>query len=147
MLFTPNLFVSAIAAMVLQSAGDLSAPPPKVGPSPKPCDCSEVDFSSYFELRGLVIDAEVTLRANGMSMNERQATIFDTPKSELADGSIVDGRIRIWHITNEAKCGVTFDYGKKYLVAVTRNQAGEFETNACLMKRVAQAAAPTLSTD
>ena len=147
MLLFPNLIASAFVVTALQSADELSAPPPKIEPMSKTCDCSDADFSSYFEIRGLVIDAEVTLSASGLSMNERQATIFDAPKSKLPDGSVIDGRVRVWHINNEAKCGVTFDYGKKYSVAVNRNEDGEFETNACLMKLATRSATPTQSPD
>ncbi len=76
-----------------------------------------------------MVDAEVTLSADGLSPADRQATIFNVTSSSTD----IEGRTRIWHATKPSQCGVTFDYGKKYSV-VARETAEGFETDACLMR-------------
>lgn len=94
------------------------------------CSCPVEDEAVNF-LRGLIVDAEVTLAPNRLSINERQATIVNV---ESADNG-VSGRTRVWHSNNTDACGVAFDYGKRYEIAVRELDDGSFETDACLMRR------------
>jgi hypothetical protein len=73
----------------------------------------------------------VTLAPDRISINDRQATIMDVAKSS----EDVKGRTRIWHTTSEKSCGVTFDYGRTYEIAVRTTEDGEFETDQCLMRQ------------
>lgn len=120
----------AVLAMA-QTAGDLGAPPPDVRKEPE-CRCPETPQDGVLFLRGLVVDAEVTVAPDGRSPNERQATIFTINPSADHD---YKGRTRIWHTTKTESCGVTFDYGLQYLLAARRTEDGALETDACLMRQ------------
>ena len=93
-----------------------------------PCTCTAE--TPYAVLEGYVVDAEVTLGADRLSINERQATIIDIPPGA---SSVASGRTRIWHSNDLKACGVEFDYGKKYSIPVRQSDDGEFETDKCLM--------------
>lgn len=95
-----------------------------------PCACPETPETPFAVLEGYVVDAEVTLGDDRLSINERQTTIFDIPPGASAGTS---GRTRIWHSNNLKACGVEFDYGKKYSVPVRQLDDGDFETDKCLM--------------
>ncbi|MHA7872092.1 MAG: hypothetical protein ACX939_07070, partial [Hyphococcus sp.] len=99
---------------------------------PASCRCPETLEDGVLTLRGLVVDAELTVAADGRSANERQATIFNVSRSGDHD---VQGRTRIWHSTIPANCGLTFDYGLQYTLFVRRNEDGTLETDQCLMRR------------
>lgn len=126
------MLTSFLAVLALaQTAGDLGAPPPDVPKAPE-CRCPEAPEEAVVFLRGLVVDAEVTVAPDGRSPNERQATIFTITPS--ADHNY-KGRTRIWHTTKTESCGITFDYGLQYLVAVRRTEDGALETDECLMRQ------------
>ena len=74
----------------------------------------------------------MTLGDDGRSAKARQATIFRVLKGA---GESVPDPAKVWHVTNPAKCGVTFDYGKRYDVTAVRKSSGELETNYCVMPR------------
>lgn len=123
-----------IAAIGPQQGGDgaiAAAPELKAPPSVRAaCPCPKEPEPGVMTLRGLVVDAELTLGPDGRSANDRQATIFDiTPGNPYG----VSGRTRIYHSTDTNKCGVLFDYGSKYLLRVRKTENGEFETDKCLM--------------
>lgn len=124
------------AALFAQSSNaDLTAPPKVYGQgSTEPqCICTDETPTEFIKLKGLVVDAEVTLASNGRSTNDRQATIFDVAHSSN-DG--VKGRTKVWHSTLVGQCGVSFDYGRRYTLAARKNETGELETNECLMRKL-----------
>ena len=126
-MLTSFLVVLALA----QNTGDLGAPPVEIRKTPE-CRCPETLEDGALFLRGLVVDAEVTVAADGRSPNERQATIFTINPSADHD---YKGRTRIWHTTKPESCGITFDYGLQYLLAVRRTEDGALETDECLMRQ------------
>ena len=95
------------------------------------CRCPDSDEAALAIIEGIVIDAEVTLSADGLSPADRQATIFDVTTKT----NDIKGRTKIWHQTKIAQCGVNFDYGKKYQIVVRQTDQG-LETDECLMRRV-----------
>ncbi len=125
------MLISLLSMMLLQSAGDLAAPPIEIRKA-KVCTCPDEMDENLLMLRGLVVDAEVTLAPDGRSPNERQATIFDIKPNNKVD---IEGRTRIWHSTNKSQCGLTFDYGLQYSLIVRRTEEGDLETDACLMRQ------------
>lgn len=131
----PGLVV-LIAAMGAQSGDETltTAPEARKAPSVRAkCTCPDETEAGVLILEGLVVDAELKLAADGRSPRPRQATIFDVSGE---NGKGVSGRTPVYHMTDKAACGVVFDYGKKYTLAVREDDAGEFETDACLMRAV-----------
>ena len=121
--------------MLAQSA----PPPPALDREPgivrdmpadaRQCACDEAGQGDG-EIVGVVADAELVLSADGRTASERQATVF----SVIDGGGLTDAdRIRIFHSTDEKKCGVTFSYGSRYTVSVRRADE-ELETDYCLMR-------------
>lgn len=140
--------LSLFASMMLMAQGGAAADAPgreidfnsvKVRRAPS-CQCPAEPEEGVFIVEGLVVDAEVTLGADGLSVNDRQTTVFDVSKAPEAD---LKGRTRIWHTTKLPKCGVTFDYGLKYRVAVRKLEDGSLETDECLMRLVRPASDQT----
>lgn len=128
--------VFLIAASAAQENGEALAAPPDVREAPgirAKCTCAASKKDDFLLLQGLVVDAELTVSESGRSANDRQATVFDV-SGENEKG--VSGRTRVHHSANTDKCGVVFDYGKKYTIAVREDVEGEFETDACLMRDV-----------
>ena len=125
----------AVLAILLQPAPETETTPSSARKTPSvrysECRCPDRDDSALIILEGLVVDAEVTLSADGLSPADRQATIFNISRSSAS----VSGRTKIWHSTKEKQCGVNFDYGKKYEVVARRLEQG-FETDACLMRHL-----------
>lgn len=112
---------------------DLAAPPRPDRSREILCSCKGAAPAQLL-LKGLVIDAEVTLGPDGRSANDRQATFFNVLSSrEGAARAKVSGRTKVYHNSGAARCGVQFDYGKSYSVPVRKNEAGNFETDFCLM--------------
>jgi len=118
-----------------QTAGDLGAPPVDIRKAPE-CRCPEAPEEAVVFLRGLVVDAEITVAPDGRSPNERQATVFTINPSAEHD---YKGRTRIWHTTRTESCGVTFDYGQQYVLPVRRTEDGALETDECLMRQTRDA--------
>jgi hypothetical protein len=124
-----------------QSVDFLSKPPIQIRKAPS-CQCPETPEDGVLIIEGLVVDAEVTLAPGGLSVNDRQATIFNILTAS-EDG--LKGRTKIWHSSNLAQCGVTFNYGAKYKLIVRRlkdddedsAKQGVLETDACLMRQSA----------
>jgi len=94
------------------------------------CQCPDEVEDGVLILIGLVVDAEITLAADGISVNDRQASIFNINPSSTND---YKGRTKIWHSSNKAQCGMTFNYGAKYTLTVRKTEDGALETDACLM--------------
>lgn len=107
---------------------DPYAPPPVIGEISQ-CNCA-ARASADVTISGYVIDAEVTLGADRLSVEDRMATIFDVSSSSDPKFS---GRTRVWHNVDRDYCGVTFNYGKKYSVPARYDDNGELETDSCLM--------------
>lgn len=105
--------------------------PPEIRKVPS-CTCPEIAESGVITFDGYVIDAEMTLAPGGLNTNDRMATIFDVKSS--SDPKVI-GRTRVWHETTEDKCGITFDYGRKYSVAVRVIDGDVLETDSCLTTR------------
>lgn len=101
-------------------------------PNLKKCRCPEEVESDFLIIEGLVVDARVSLAPDGRSANDRQVTFFNVVR-EINE---IEGRIPVWHSTDPAQCGVTFDYGKKYKVPVRKTIDDALETDQCLMKQL-----------
>ncbi|MEZ5896404.1 MAG: hypothetical protein R3C40_02485 [Parvularculaceae bacterium] len=118
----------------LAQAGSLpgvDAPEIKQPPKPDPyakCVCEEGDAATVMSFVGIVSDAQVLLGDDGRSPADRQATIFKVVKTIKGE---VSNPAKVWHMTAPEKCGVTFDYGKRYDVAVIAVEDG-LETSWCL---------------
>lgn len=137
MLTSVSGLVFLIAAAGMQQGETLGAPPEaREAPGIRAaCACPDEPASGVVVIEGLVVDAELKVAPNGRSTLPRQATIFDV-SGENDRG--VSGRTRVYHSANTDKCGVVFDYGKKYAVAVRKNADGGFETDKCLMKQAGE---------
>lgn len=96
------------------------------------CSCANADKSNIVSFTGYAADAEVILGEDGRSAESRQATIFRVTKGRSAD---VPELAKVWHVTNPAKCGVKFDYGKRYEIIASKKENGELETSYCLMPK------------
>ena len=142
------MLLTAFAAMILvqieepaskedtaaTDAVDALAAPPKLNRAKAIlCSCAKTK-PPEFMLQGLVVDAELTLAPDGRKAASRQATIFDVlAATENGEPAEIDGRLKIFHQTNTAQCGVRFDYGKEYMVYAHKNEDGAYETDYCLM--------------
>lgn len=99
------------------------------------CSCAGVDKAPLVSFTGIASDAQMTLGPDGRSALPRQATIFDVVKGKSAD---VPNPAKVFHVTDPAKCGVKFDYGKRYVVTAVKTENGELETSYCLMPKPAK---------
>jgi len=108
----------------------LSAPPAQSVHRSK-CSCPAERVKGVIILEGVVVDAEMTLAADGLSPADRQATIFNIKRS--SDHGM-KGRTKIRHSTIRDQCGVSFDYGRKYKIAVQVIE-DTIETDECLMRQ------------
>jgi hypothetical protein len=93
------------------------------------CVCQAADPANVVRFTGYASDAEMTLSDDPEKTNARQATIFRVAKGRSDD---VAEMTKIYHVTNPAKCGVSFDYGKRYDVVAVKKD-GALETDWCLM--------------
>jgi hypothetical protein len=128
-----------IAALSTPAAADGALEAPEAKPLPgirASCPCRDEIPADVLIVEGLVVDAEASLDPDRRAPNDRQATIFDIFRASRGDHS---DRTKIWHSTNTNKCGVVFDYGRRYVVAARENEDGALETDKCLM-RAAKAA-------
>ncbi len=120
--------IEFLAALLLQGANETDAPAPRRFDPYLLCACPDVSGAEQVTFTGYASDAELTLGEDGRSALPRQATIFRILKGPKDLASPV----KIWHVTKPEKCGLSFDYGKRYtVVAVKRDD--ELETNWCLM--------------
>ena len=118
---------------VVDAVETLAAPPKLNRARAILCSCAKTK-APEFMLQGLVVDAELTLGPDGRKAAPRQATVFDVlSASENGEPAKINGRLKIFHETNTAKCGVRFDYGKEYMVYAHKNEDGAYETDYCLM--------------
>jgi hypothetical protein len=119
------MLVEVAAAMFLQGAG---APvSPRIDPYLL-CVCKRPE-GDPIRFVGVASDAQLTLGADGLSTEDRQATIFTVVRVKSGD---VKSPAKVYHSTNPAKCGISFNYGKRYeIVGVLKN--GLIETDWCQM--------------
>lgn len=94
------------------------------------CSCKPFDETATVAFTGIASDAEMTLGSDGRSAEARQATIFRVLKGAGAD---VPELAKVYHLTDPAKCGVKFDYGKRYSVVAIKKADGSLETNWCVL--------------
>lgn len=103
------------------------------GPPPAPvvdiCVCTPARAQADILFRGVVVDAELRASGDGRSVQPRQATIFRVEKTLKGEAATP---MKVWHLTDARKCGVTFSYGGSYLVRA-RLKNGAAETDLCLM--------------
>ncbi|MEO1250848.1 MAG: hypothetical protein AAFW81_00700 [Pseudomonadota bacterium] len=110
---------------------DLTAPPDFERGQRILCGCAKAQGPS-FVVEGIVVDAELRLGPDGRSAADLQTTIFSLLSAP--DEAGLDGeRVRVLHDSRADKCGVRFDYGKRYSVPVRRTDEGALETGYCLM--------------
>ncbi len=130
------MIVEFLSAMLMQApAGDDARPARRIDPYAL-CACPQTDDRTRVAFTGYATDAELTLGEDGRSAGARQATIFRVTKGRSAE---IPELAKVWHVTNPAKCGVKFDYGKRYDVTAIRRDDGSLETNWCEMGKPAMA--------
>ncbi len=95
------------------------------------CSCAAAADRETVTFTGYATDAEVTLAEDGRSTEARQATIFRVTKGRSGD---IPERTRLFHMTDPAKCGVKFDYGKRYDIVAVKRKDGALETSWCEMR-------------
>ena len=113
--------------MLAQGATDFEVRTP-----PKPdrylrCRCA-APTADVLTFTGAVADAELRLGADGRSVAEIQTTVFTIVDSD----DIGEDRVRVSHPTTPEKCGVAFDYGKRYEIRAVRED-GDLRTDYCLL--------------
>ncbi len=127
------LFAAMTLAQAPETAEEISAPPKLNRARAILCSCAKTK-PPEFMLQGLVVDAEMTLGPDGRKAAQRQATIFNVlSATEFGKPANVEGRLKIFHVTNPDECGVRFDYGKEYMVYARKTEEGAYETDYCLM--------------
>lgn len=120
--------IELLAAMMLQGAAEAEAPSPRRFDPYLLCVCQDQADADKVRITGYAIDAQLILGEDGRSALPRQATIFRIEKGPKDLASPV----KIWHVTQPEKCGLSFAYGRRYdVVAVKKGE--ELETNWCLM--------------
>lgn len=121
--------IEVILAVFLQTTppGDFR-PTRKIDPYAL-CSCKAADASAIVKFTGYASDAEMTLSEDPQKPNARQATIFRVTKGR---GDDVAEMTKVFHVVDPAKCGISFDYGKRYEVVAVRKD-GALETDWCLM--------------
>jgi hypothetical protein len=93
------------------------------------CACPKEQRQPDIVFRGVAIDAALVLGPDGLNAHPRQATIFRVARVEKGAPSTP---MKVWHLTDPGRCGVSFGYGATYTVRARLRQ-GEAETDACLM--------------
>ncbi len=124
--------------LAAQPGAELTAPPDFTRAQAIICSCASAPAPETV-LEGLVVDAELTLRPDGLRANDRQATVFETANAK--------DRFKVFHSTSQSACGVAFDYGKKYAIPVRTSDDGAYETDFCLMRNGAKEDAATTAAD
>jgi hypothetical protein len=128
------MIIEAVAAILMQSAAGGDFRPGREADPYARCTCPAIDKDNLVSFTGIASDAQMTLGDDGRSAEARQATIFRVQKGMGAD---VPELVKVWHVTNPAKCGVKFDYGKRYTIVAEKNSNGELETSYCVMPKPA----------
>ncbi|MEE2691073.1 MAG: hypothetical protein VX640_05990 [Pseudomonadota bacterium] len=113
-----------LAAQSVAADPALTAPPERISS----CKCKAVEGAEAISIRGFAIDGEVRLDATGRNPLPRQATVFRVLTAEGVDARTP---FKVWHLTAPDQCGVTFDYGKLYVVML-RKKGDDYETDRCL---------------
>lgn len=126
------MIIEILAAVALQSSTSGEIRPPRQIDPYALCSCARADTSRLVSFTGIASDAEMTLGADGRSAEARQATIFRVLKGKGPD---VPDPAKVFHVTDPAKCGVKFDYGKRYQVTAVKKENGELETSYCVMPK------------
>lgn len=98
------------------------------------CVCRKDLPAPDIVFRGVVIDAELRASIDGRSVQPRQATIFNVEKTIKGAAATP---MKVWHVTDQKKCGVRFNYGEAYTVKA-RLKNGAAETDLCLMPELKQ---------
>lgn len=122
---------AAIFLLAQSAAGGDFRPARRIDPYAL-CSCANAEKGATVAFTGIASDAQVILGEDGRSAEARQATIFRVLRGKSAD---VPDLAKVWHVTNPAKCGVKFDYGKRYDVVALKKANGELETSYCVMPR------------
>lgn len=135
-IFAPFATIAAVA--LAQSS--LSEPPlvRAVDPYAR-CTCSAEAQSDVIEIDGIVRDAELRVGPDGRSVLPEQTTVFSVIAASDAD---VGEMVRVRHDTRPSKCGLSFDYGKRYRIRVVGTDGG-FRSDYCLDPRRSEAAGST----
>lgn len=128
------MIIEAVAAILMQSAAGGDFRPSREADPYARCTCPAIDKETLVSFTGIASDAQMTVGEDGRSAEARQATIFRVLKGKSAD---VPELAKVWHVTNPAKCGVKFDYGKRYTIIAKKNSNGELETSYCVMPKPA----------
>jgi hypothetical protein len=119
-----------IVALQAASPGEFK-PALKINPYAL-CSCANADRSNLVAFTGVANDAQMTLGPDGRTAIARQATIFRVLKGKSEN---VPDPAKVFHVTDPAKCGVKFDYGKRYDVVAVKKPNGELETSYCVMPK------------
>ncbi|MBI1391144.1 MAG: hypothetical protein GC152_00250 [Alphaproteobacteria bacterium] len=128
------LSIVAIAAMI-QSSPDTTPPQLIREDDYASCACPSSAPDDIIEIDGVVRDAELRLAPNGKSVLPEQATVFTVIS---ASDESISGTVKVHHSTEPAKCGLAFDYGKRYLVRAVR-KGDRLTSSYCLDPRRAVA--------
>lgn len=112
---------------VLAAALAFAAPPP--ADAPFLCVCRKDPPPPDVVFRGVAVDAELRASEDGREVAARQATVFRVLKTIKGETS---APMKVWHVSDPGKCGVTFAYGQTYVVEA-RLKNGVAETDLCLM--------------
>ena len=129
------MIIETIALLLAETSASDVFRPREIDPYAL-CSCAGAAERETVTFTGYATDAEVTLAEDGRSAEARQATIFRVTKGGSDD---IPERARVFHMTNPAKCGVKFDYGKRYDVTAIRRDDGALETNWCEMGKTTAA--------
>ena len=127
------MILESLAFYMLQAATGGDIRPARTFNPYALCSCVKKEEGERVEFTGVASDAQLVLGADGRSAEARQATIFRVLKG--ADDSET---AKVWHVTDPAKCGVKFDYGKRYDVVALKKADGALETSYCVMPRAAK---------
>lgn len=121
-----------LALVFLQAPVGALGEPPVDREAPEICVCPRTPVADVPTIYGFAIDAVVLLDASGLKPLPRQATIFRIVSAEGVEAATP---FKVWHLSGANRCGVDFDYGKGYTVAL-RQKGADYETDICLMRQV-----------
>ena len=123
--------IAALFIVSLVQTAPYAAPAPPEEPFKEVCVCPKTSTDDIVTIRGFAVDAELRLAPSGLETLPRQATVF---RVLAADGIEAATPFKVWHLSGDQRCGVSFDYGKGYTVGL-RRVGDEYETDECLMAR------------
>lgn len=93
------------------------------------CTCANNATPADIEFRGVAVDAVLVAAEGGTKVELRQATVFRVTRVIKGEAA---SPMKVWHLTNPGRCGVTFNYASTYRVKA-RLKNGRAETDLCLM--------------